>query len=235
MSSGTVSAIRPSAEPRPAVLAVTAFTAFLAAGGLGETAVWDPEERALLPAEEREGRLQTILVEAAQRNRARVAASRRERGPAPLFTDTDLAGFHRPDRSRGPSPDPFGAAVLPSRDLWPPEEGAGWEADTGEDDSGRGEVDLEDEVGEEEADSTFDPEPPAAGPTEQAERAAELRERLLDIEASLAAIGASGLPVAPRHPNRFESALDAARLRTEREEIGRELDALTRRKPLPDG
>ena len=231
MSSGIVSAIRPSAEPRPAVLAVTAFTAFLAAGGLGETAVWDPEERALLPAEEREGRLQTILVEAAQRNRARVAASRREHGLAPLFTDTDLTGVHRPDPSREPSP----AAALPNRELWPPEEGAGWEADAGEDDSGRGEVDLEDEVGEGEADSTFDPEPPAAGPTERAERAAELRERLLDIEASLAAIGGSGLPVAPRHPNRFESALDAARLRAEREEIGRELDALTRRKPLPDG
>ena len=59
-----------------------------------------------------------------------------------------------------------------------------------------------------------------------AEREAEIRERLLDIEASLAAIGVSGLPAAARNPNRFQSPLDAGRLRAEAEELNRELDAL---------
>ena len=59
-----------------------------------------------------------------------------------------------------------------------------------------------------------------------AEREAEIRERLLDIEASLAAIGSSGLPFAPRDPNRFQSPLDAGRLRAEREALRKERDAL---------
>lgn len=58
------------------------------------------------------------------------------------------------------------------------------------------------------------------------EREAEIRERLLDIEASLTAIGSSGLPTAPRNPNRFQSPLDTNRLRAEQEELNRELDAL---------
>lgn len=58
------------------------------------------------------------------------------------------------------------------------------------------------------------------------EREAAIRERRLDIEASLAAIGASGLPYAPRHPNRFQSPLDANRLRGELEALREELDAL---------
>ncbi|MCY3744713.1 MAG: hypothetical protein OXH05_00655 [Acidobacteria bacterium] len=58
------------------------------------------------------------------------------------------------------------------------------------------------------------------------EREAEIRERLLDIEASLTAIGSSGLPFAQRNPNRFLSPLDTNRLRAEAEELNRELDAL---------
>ncbi len=59
-----------------------------------------------------------------------------------------------------------------------------------------------------------------------AEREAEIRERLLDIEASLTAIGSSGLPTAQRDPNRFQSPLDANRLRAEQEELRQELDSL---------
>lgn len=58
------------------------------------------------------------------------------------------------------------------------------------------------------------------------EREAEIRERLLDIEVSLTAIGASGLPYAQRDPNRFQSPLDAHRLRAEREELRQELETL---------
>ena len=61
---------------------------------------------------------------------------------------------------------------------------------------------------------------------EIAERGNEIRERLLDIEASLAAVGASGLPYAPRNPTRFQSALDTTRLRAEQEELREELEAL---------
>lgn len=59
-----------------------------------------------------------------------------------------------------------------------------------------------------------------------AEREAEIRERLLDIEASLTAIGASGLPYAQRNPNRVQSPLDTNRLRAELEDLNRELGAL---------
>ena len=59
-----------------------------------------------------------------------------------------------------------------------------------------------------------------------AEREAEIRERLLDIEASLTAIGSSGLPYAQRNPYRVLSPLDANGLRAEQEELNRELDAL---------
>ena len=58
------------------------------------------------------------------------------------------------------------------------------------------------------------------------EREAEIRERLLDIEVSLTAIGASGLPFAQRNPNRFQSPLDTGRLRAEQDELRQELDAL---------
>ena len=60
-----------------------------------------------------------------------------------------------------------------------------------------------------------------------AEREAEIRERLLDIEASLTAIGSSGLPYAQRNPNRLLSPLDTNRLRAELEELNSgELEAL---------
>ena len=58
------------------------------------------------------------------------------------------------------------------------------------------------------------------------EREAAIRERLLDIEASLTAIGASGLPYAQRNPNRPRSPLDTRRLRAEQEELRQELDSL---------
>lgn len=64
------------------------------------------------------------------------------------------------------------------------------------------------------------------------ERVPEILERLLDIEASLTAIGASGLPFAQRNPNRFRSPLDASRLRAEQEELRRELDALVTERRL---
>ena len=53
-----------------------------------------------------------------------------------------------------------------------------------------------------------------------------IRERLLDIEASLTAIGSSGLPYAQRNPYRNLSPLDTNSLRAEQEELNRELDAL---------
>ena len=64
------------------------------------------------------------------------------------------------------------------------------------------------------------------------ERVPEILERLLDIEASLTAIGASGLPFAQRNPNRFRSPLDASRLRAEQEELRRELNALVAERRL---
>ena len=64
------------------------------------------------------------------------------------------------------------------------------------------------------------------------ERVPEILERLLDIEASLTAIGASGLPFAQRNPNRLRSPLDASRLRAEQEELRRELDALVAERRL---
>lgn len=65
-----------------------------------------------------------------------------------------------------------------------------------------------------------------------AEREAGIRERLLDIEASLTAIGSSGLPYAQRNPNRFQSPLDTNRLRAEHEELNRELEALAAERAL---
>ena len=65
-----------------------------------------------------------------------------------------------------------------------------------------------------------------------AEREAEIRERLLDIEASLTAIGSSGLPYAQRNPNRFRSPLDTNRLRAEQEELRQELEALAAERAL---
>lgn len=147
---------------------------------------------------------QSPLAEAARRNRARIAANREEHGPAPRFTDTDLTGA-RPGR---PGPAAAPAETTGLRD--PPV--------TSED------LPLGD-PGEDTADPGADGVAAAAGARLRviAEREAEIRERLLDIEASLTAIGSSGLPAAPRNPNRFQSPLDTSRLRAEREGLHREL------------
>ncbi len=74
-----------------------------------------------------------------------------------------------------------------------------------------------------------EPELPEAVPAETGDaelRESELRKRLTDLEAALVSIGASGLPLAPRDPNRFRSALDAARLRAELEDTRQELEEL---------
>ncbi len=66
-------------------------------------------------------------------------------------------------------------------------------------------------------------EPEAAPVRASPDREEELRERLLDLEAALVSIGASGLPLPPRNPNRFHGALDAARIRAEIEDVREEL------------
>ena len=147
------------------------------------------------------------LAEAARKNRARVAASRERHGPAPRFTDADLAGG-RSARAGQP------AAPLESEPLRdPPVTGEDLPAgDPGEDTAGPSTDDVQAAI--------------EARLRVIAEREAEIRERLLDIEASLTAIGSSGLPFAQRNPNRFLSPLDTNRLRAEAEELNRELDAL---------
>ena len=188
------------------------------------------------------------LVEAARRQRERVAESRERRGPAPRFTDTDLPRTDRPRTDRPPtdgdrSAGPAGAGAV---------EAAAGQAEAGKDDpeatpagdpgdSGRvagtrpgepagaeprattngGDAGDTGDTGADAADAEQDPSPE--------ERAAELREKLLDLEAALATLGVSGLPTAARHPNRFTSPFDAARLRTEQREIRRELADLESR------
>lgn len=197
------------------------------------------------------------LVEAARRQRERVAESRERRGPAPRFTDTDLPRTDRPrtdgsrtngtptvpptdgDRSAGPA----GAGAV---------EAAAGQAEAGKDDQEATPAGDPGDSGGEAGTRPGGPagaEPPAttnggdAGDTGDAgadaadaeqdsspeERAAELREKLLDLEAALATLGVSGLPTAPRHPNRFTSPFDAARLRAEQREIRRELADLESR------
>ena len=190
------------------------------------------------------------LVEAARRQRERVAESRERRGPAPRFTDTDLPRTDRPrtDRPRTDRPPtdgdrsavPAGAGAV---------EAAAGQAEAGKDDPEATPAGDPRDSGREAGTRPGEPggaEPPAttnggdAGDTgadaadaEQdsspEERAAELREKLLDLEAALATLGVSGLPTAPRHPNRFTSPFDAARLRAEQREIRRELADLESR------
>ena len=147
------------------------------------------------------------LAEAARRHRARIEASREQRGAAPRFTDADLAGV----RLAGPdaSPPPLETEALrdpaiTSENLPP--------AEAGEDTASAGDDEVRANM--------------EARRREIAERENEIRERLLDIEASLAAVGASGLPYAPRNPTRFQSAFDTTRLRAEQEELRQELEAL---------
>ena len=192
------------------------------------------------------------LVEAARRQRERVAESRERRGPAPRFTDADLPGSDRnrrdSDRSDGNWPDgnrPDGNRPDGNRpDESRPEEsrtdadrtgpdgrgvparpGAGDAEETASGDArnsgGEAETGSGEPVG---ADAAAAEE--ALSPEEREERAAELREKLLDLEAALAALGVSGLPAATRHPNRFVSAFDAGRLRAEQREARRELAEL---------
>ena len=177
---------------------------------------------------ERQPAARPSLVEAAKRQRERVAESRSRHGAAPRFTDADLPG--RAAAGGGP-------AAPDDRERI----GAGEATGSGEDPEGRsgpaGTRSAESEAaGAEEPGSP--PREPAAGepPPERAEtaeerksdreRERELRERLLEVEASLAALGVSGLPYAPRNPNRFTSAFDAARLQAEQREIRRELREL---------
>lgn len=166
------------------------------------------------------------LVEAARRQRERVAESRERRGPAPRFTDADLPGSgrsrsdgnqggrHRGDRVGTDRRERPGAGAGEAD----PEETAGGDARNSgrEAETGSGEPAGADAAAAEEA----------LSPEEREERAAELREKLLDLEAALAALGVSGLPTAARHPNRFVSAFDAGRLRAEQREARRELAAL---------
>lgn len=169
------------------------------------------------------------LVEAARRQRERVAESRNRRGPAPRFTDADLPG------GASGAPRAPGSGDLAAASEEPERPGAGETADAGADpEERRGATDARGAAGEPEAAGAEGRESPAAPDGAETggerksdrERERELRERLLDVEASLAALGVSGLPFAPRNPNRFTSAFDAARLRAEEREIRRELREL---------
>ncbi len=153
---------------------------------------------------------QPSLAEAARRNRARVAASREQHGPAPRFTDADLAGGYR----RGITEPP-----RPANDEEPPVA----EAEARDVEPGDDTVDIAPAESRAAMDARL---------LEIGERVPEILERLLDIEASLTAIGASGLPFAQRNPNRLRSPLDASRLRAEQEELRRELDALVAERRL---
>jgi hypothetical protein len=148
------------------------------------------------------------LVEAARQNRARVAASRERHGPAPRVTDADLTGrpLERPDI---PAP----AAPLEREALRNPDV-------TNEDLAREASGDVVEAVPDDVQTNV------EARLREIDAREAEIQERLLDIAASLTAIGSSGLPYAQRRPNRFQSPLDAGRLRAEREDLQEELQAL---------
>lgn len=177
------------------------------------------------------------LVEAARQQRERVAESRERRGPAPRFTDADLprdnrnrrdgnrSDGNRPDESRPDESRTDEDRTGPDGRGVPARPGAGDAEETARGDArnsgGEAETGSGEPVG---ADAAAAEE--ALSPEEREERAAELREKLLDLEAALAAIGVSGLPTATRHPNRFGSAFDAGRLRAEQREARRELAEL---------
>ena len=150
---------------------------------------------------------QPSLAEAARQNRARIQDSREQRGPAPRFTDANLGGA----RARAPDPPP---APLESSALRDPP------VITEDIPAGNPDEDTAD-PGADEVQAAIE-----ARLRVIAEREAEIRERLLDIEASLTAIGSSGLPYAQRNPNRPQSPLDTSRLRAERERLLREREAL---------
>lgn len=194
------------------------------------------------------------LVEAARRQRERVAESRERRGPAPRFTDADLprgdrnrADRNRDDRNRAgrggtdPRERPGAGAGEDHPDRAAAGAGRDSDGDSGRDsdgDSGREAGNPPGEPAGARAAGTTDPAGPGdtgadaaeaeegLSPEERKERAAALREKLLDLEAALATLGVSGLPTAARHPNRFVSAFDAGRLRAELRETRRELAEL---------
>jgi len=162
------------------------------------------------------GPRRSSLAEAARRNRERIERSRRRGGPAPRYDDAALPGERAPD-----SADPG-----PAESSTPRSVPAATDRRNGEG-SPAGEPSLE------ASDSLGLRDPGSRGEASAADRAAArreqeraLRERLLDLEWSLAAVGASGLPYAPRNPNRALNPLGAGRLRARQEEIRRELAAL---------
>lgn len=155
------------------------------------------------------------LAEAARRHRTRVAASRERHGEAPRFTDADLTGgrSRAPERSAVPLvTGTLGEPAVRSSVRGPAVRSEDLSPEIGGGDTLNADDDVRANV--------------EARRREIAARESEIRERLLDIRASLAAVGASGLPAAPRNPTRFQSALDTAQLRAEQEELGRELEAL---------
>ncbi len=130
-------------------------------------------------------------------------AAREARGEARRYDDAALERVRRRGAAPLPAPDrtPPGGIGLPDHEL---EEL----------------VDFSDgEEMDESASATSDPE-------EARRREEEIRKRLLDIEGALNRIGASGLPYAPRDPNRVGSALDAPRLRAEQTRLREELREL---------
>lgn len=154
------------------------------------------------------------LVEAAHRNRERIAESRRRGGPAPRYDDAALTAARLPFAEAEPEPRESSGAVAPAG-------------------QGSGEASPESASSPEVSDDPGLRDPESREEPSVAERAAArgeqeraLRERLLDLEWSLAAVGASGLPYAPRNPNRALDPSGAWRLRAEQEEIRRELAAL---------
>ena len=152
------------------------------------------------------------LAAVARANQARVRAARQTRGAARRYDDDALERARR----RGAAPLPAGpGAPSPRPEIR---------------DDGLEHLPSEAEEGVTGTD-------PPADPEEVRRREAEIRERLLDIEAALNRIGVSGLPYAPRNPNRVGSPLDAPRLRAEQERLRDELWNLAgrraRREPEP--
>ena len=205
-------------------LALALPAGFAPAASYGVTA-WTAGPDAAGVVERPQPAARPSLVEAARRQRERVAESRNRRGPAPRFTDADLPGGAAGAGGLATGPD----AESPD---------AGETAESGAGPEERGEAsEIRAAAGEPEAAGAEERESPAAPEGTETggerksdrERERELRERLLDVQASLAALGVSGLPFAPRNPNRFTSAFDAARLRAEEREIRRELRELADR------
>ncbi len=148
------------------------------------------------------------LAAVARANQARVRAARQTRGAARRYDDDALERARR--RGAAPLPAEPGAPSLRPEIQ----------------DDGLEHLPSETEEGVTGTD-------PPADPEEVRRREEEIRERLLDIEAALNRIGVSGLPYAPRNPNRVGSPLDAPRLRAEQERLRDELRNLAGRGARP--